>query len=173
MRVRLYVFLIVAMAMVTSCINCDCTNHICSCYQLAIRLEANVENSKAGAYEYSEITDFYVVRTDSVYKAIDSVNVTFSLVDSTAFSHAAWVYPNLFANFKDFKDYKFLVKNNKLNSIDTLSGLTYAAKQKEYLCNECTGDCEDSYLTCLEYSDVYLFHNGINIEGFSARLKKQ
>lgn len=157
---------------ITACNNCNCTQRSCHCFQLAIRLEANVDNNKAGAFTANELAEFYVVRTDSNYAPIDSIPTNFSLSDSTDYNQVFWIYPDQFPNFLDFTDYNFLIKNAGLNSVDTLSGLVYEAEQKEYLCNECSGGCDDQYLTCYEFSNVFLFHNGVNFEGFSARLKK-
>lgn len=152
--------------------DCLCTERACYCPELELNFTANAENNKNGSFTISEVEQFVLIRTQSDFSPIDSLEINFSdIIGSNDYNKYFRISASNFSNFSSFKDYNFLIINNSLGSIDTLSNFNYTEQMSSQKCNECD-PCEDEYMTCSDYLDTSLEWNGNTRSEFTLHLTK-
>lgn len=156
---------------------CICTKRGCPCPELIISIRANDENStnqESGKYTKKEIDSFYLIRTDKNFTKIDSTKLSFGFMagNNLNYNRLYSLSQNSFPDFKNLREYNFLIKNTTLNSIDTISSVQYTEKMEHVFCNKCS-NCSDEYVDCLQYSKFRLKYNFIPQNNFQILVKKE
>lgn len=152
--------------------NCICTEVACTCPELSIQVEANLDNEESGSFTNHELNEFYVVRTDLGFEIIDSIKIEFdNIVGNVDYNKFYWINENKFPDFTSLKDYYFILRNHETGYSDTITNIDYNESTSTTTCNQCS-NCEDEKITCTQFDDFKLDHNGETQTDNSVRLLK-
>ncbi|MCH8317409.1 MAG: hypothetical protein IIA88_02755 [Bacteroidetes bacterium] len=168
-----FIFFLIVLSLSISCRrNCICTEKGCPCPELTVSIQANVENYALGEFSEEEINEFYLIRTSQTFEIIDSIKMNFGyMAGNVDYNRYYWINQHTFNDFDDFRQYNLLIKNKLLQTIDTISQITYSENMEHVLCNECT-NCDDEYVDCVQYSDFSLNFNNQIISDYQVRIMK-
>lgn len=164
--------IIAALLVLNSCRRCTCSKIACLGEPMHIKLFLNKDDNDNISFTTEEVAAFYLVRADSAFIPIDSIPLDFQeAYNIPSFNLQFWLDEQDFPDFTSFKNYNFLIKNEVLTRVDTISNITYIKEMKQVLCNECSG-CEDEYAQVAHYENRTLFFNGERRTDFEIGLLK-
>lgn len=153
--------------------SCNCTTRGCPCLELFISLQANVDNNIEGNFTEQDINDFYLFRTNDNYEIIDSLKINFKESSNDNYNRFFWITASLYSDTTDLRQYNFIIKNSILNTMDTISSISYVERLENVVCNRCGPDCDDTYVVCPVIYDFSLEFNCVFQNEQNIPIKKQ
>lgn len=152
--------------------NCMCTEVECMTNSNPV-FTLNLDLLNYPNFSVDTVKDIVVIQTDTEFNPIDTVALEFAPVmfeSKELIARIGEVYSGLDSAFSESI---LIIKNQKIDQIDTISNITYNSTEFEEVCNTCSGgpSCEDITITLNSFDSPQLFFNSTQVNSFDIEYK--
>jgi hypothetical protein len=168
-KMSLYFLAISVISILLNSCACTCNDILC----VSDTKPFSLKFSKV-SFSENDLMALSIIRLDKSFNRVDTFQID-KLLNKDDYSISFFMIGEQYKSEFELKNYNYLIVNNSIDQVDSITDLTYDIETKSEVCSKCSGgiNCKDQYYSKKEYLNPKFKINGIEESGFEIPVIKK